>query len=101
MLLGSDKQLWSIIQSACLSAIFLNALSGPARELVANWTGEYIKHSYPSQFSQRSRKNRAYIPPATADNQMWHANEISFKQVAPLRAPLSEEKSHFGMNAVR
>ena len=60
------------MQCAALCAIFLDALDGPARELVANWIAEYLKHQQPKYFSQRSRKNKAYVPPALVGEEMWH-----------------------------
>ena len=89
------------MQCAALSAIFLDALDGPARELVANWIAEYLKHQQPEYFSQRSRKNKAYVPPALVGEEMWHGQEIQFENVALLRAPLSEEKTHLGMQQMR
>ena len=79
----SDNHKWQLAQALGIAAAFLFNMDGSSREHVILQTAEYLKYNYPSYWSARNLKPKAYVPEGEKDHPVWDQGQITFKDLAP------------------
>ena len=97
----SPNHQYFLTQAIGLASTFIYAMDGSTRELIIIGVAERLKYMYPSYWSARNHKPRAYLPEEEKNVEVWDQGQILFSHLASARAPVSEEKVNPLMNAVK